>query len=119
MSMLPELPEKRYFNIGEVAKLCLVKPSVLRFWEQEFPMLKASKRVANRRYYQVEDIEVARKIRRLLYEEGFTIVGARQQLMGMKKELKTIGATEGSKELIKKAIRDLDEIDQIISKIKV
>jgi DNA-binding transcriptional MerR regulator len=116
MPTLPELPEKRYFNIGEVAKLCLVKPSVLRFWEQEFPMLKASKRVANRRYYQVEDIEVARKIRRLLYDEGFTIAGARQQLTGMKKELKSPQPLEGCQILLKNAVKDLDDI---LAKIKV
>jgi DNA-binding transcriptional MerR regulator len=121
MSILPELPEKRYFNIGEVAKLCLVKPSVLRFWEQEFPMLKASKRVANRRYYQVEDVEVARKIRALLYEEGFTIVGARQQLASLKKESKKVKPDEWH--IINKTVKILESIkcslDEIILKNKV
>ena len=116
MPTLPDLPEKRYFNIGEVAKFCLVKPSVLRFWEQEFPMLKPSKRVANRRYYQIEDVQVARTIRRLLYDEGFTIAGARQQLIAMKKEFKTNPPVDVLQPVIRKAIKELDDI---IDKIKV
>ena len=77
---LPPVPEKRYFAIGEVARLCGVKPHVLRYWEQEFPQLKPSKRRGNRRYYQREDVYTVRNIRHLLYEEGFTISGARQRL---------------------------------------
>lgn len=77
---LPEIPRKRYFAIGEVAELCAVKPHVLRYWEQEFPQLKPSKRRGNRRYYQHDDVEMVRRIRGLLYEQGFTIGGARQQL---------------------------------------
>jgi DNA-binding transcriptional MerR regulator len=77
---LPPVPEKRYFAIGEVAQLCGVKPHVLRYWEQEFPQLKPSKRRGNRRYYQREDVYTVRNIRHLLYEEGFTISGARQRL---------------------------------------
>ncbi|MGB0955375.1 MAG: MerR family transcriptional regulator [Panacagrimonas sp.] len=80
---LPEIPRKRYFAIGEVSELCAVKPHVLRYWEQEFPQLKPVKRRGNRRYYQQEDVEMVRKIRSLLYEQGFTIVGARQQLKEM------------------------------------
>ncbi len=77
---LPPIPGKRYFTIGEVSDLCDVKPHVLRYWEQEFPELKPVKRRGNRRYYQRQDVLVIRQIRSLLYEQGFTIGGARQQL---------------------------------------
>ena len=79
---LPAIPGKRYFAIGEVAELCGVKPHVLRYWEQEFPQLKPVKRRGNRRYYQRQDVIVIRQIRGLLYEEGFTIGGARNRLQG-------------------------------------
>jgi DNA-binding transcriptional MerR regulator len=77
---LPVIPGKRYFTIGEVSELCNVKPHVLRYWEQEFPQLKPVKRRGNRRYYQRHDVLVIRQIRALLYEQGFTIGGARQRL---------------------------------------
>ncbi len=79
---LPPIPGKRYFTIGEVSELCAVKPHVLRYWEQEFPQLKPVKRRGNRRYYQRRDVLIIRQIRSLLYEEGFTIGGARQRLTG-------------------------------------
>src|SRR6056300_375826 len=79
---LPEIPPKRYFTIGEVGELCAVKPHVLRYWEAEFPQLKPVKRRGNRRYYQRGDVIMIRQIRSLLYEQGFTIGGARQQLEG-------------------------------------
>jgi len=79
---LPAIPGKRYFTIGEVSELCQVKPHVLRYWEQEFPQLKPVKRRGNRRYYQRHDVLMVRQIRNLLYEQGFTIGGARQQLSG-------------------------------------
>ena len=79
---LPPIPSKRYFTIGEVSELCDVKPHVLRYWEQEFPQLKPVKRRGNRRYYQHHDVLMVRRIRGLLYEQGFTIGGARQQLSG-------------------------------------
>ena len=79
---LPAIPGKRYFTIGEVSELCAVKPHVLRYWEQEFEQLKPVKRRGNRRYYQRHDVILIRQIRSLLYEQGFTIGGARQQLMG-------------------------------------
>jgi DNA-binding transcriptional MerR regulator len=79
---LPPIPAKRYFTIGEVSDLCLVKPHVLRYWEQEFPNLKPVKRRGNRRYYQRHDVLVIRQIRGLLYDEGFTIGGARQRIEG-------------------------------------
>jgi len=80
---LPEIPRKRYFAIGEVSELCAVKPHVLRYWEQEFPQLKPVKRRGNRRYYQHDDVQMIRRIRSLLYEQGFTIGGARQRLREM------------------------------------
>jgi DNA-binding transcriptional MerR regulator len=79
---LPPIPAKRYFTIGEVSDLCGVKPHVLRYWEQEFPQLKPVKRRGNRRYYQRQDVIVIRQIRSLLYDEGFTIGGARNKLEG-------------------------------------
>ena len=79
---LPAIPGKRYFTIGEVSELCGVKPHVLRYWEQEFPQLKPVKRRGNRRYYQRQDVLVIRQIRALLYEQGFTIGGARNRLEG-------------------------------------
>ena len=77
---MPEIPPKRYFTIGEVSELCAVKPHVLRYWEQEFPQLKPAKRRGNRRYYQQHDVLLIRQIRSLLYDQGFTIGGARQKL---------------------------------------
>ncbi len=79
---LPPIPGKRYFTIGEVSDLCAVKPHVLRYWEQEFPQLKPVKRRGNRRYYQRQDVLIIRQIRSLLYDDGFTIGGARQRLTG-------------------------------------
>ncbi|MDR0769791.1 MAG: MerR family transcriptional regulator [Burkholderiales bacterium] len=77
---LPPIPAKRYFTIGEVSELCAVKPHVLRYWEQEFSQLKPLKRRGNRRYYQHHEVLLIRRIRGLLYEQGFTISGARHQL---------------------------------------
>lgn len=79
-SHLPVIPAKRYFTIGEVADLCDVKPHVLRYWEQEFTQLKPMKRRGNRRYYQHHEVLMIRRIRELLYEQGFTISGARNRL---------------------------------------
>lgn len=81
-SELPPIPGKRYFTIGEVSELCGVKPHVLRYWEQEFAQLAPVKRRGNRRYYQRQDVLVIRQIRSLLYEQGFTIGGARNKLDG-------------------------------------
>lgn len=88
---LPSIPAKRYFTIGEVSELCGVKPHVLRYWEQEFTQLKPVKRRGNRRYYQHHEVLLIRRIRELLYEQGFTINGARNRLdersgRGAKKE---------------------------------
>lgn len=86
---LPEIPQKRYFAIGEVSELCAVKPHVLRYWEQEFPQLRPVKRRGNRRYYQHDDVQMVRRIRSLLYEQGFTIGGARLRLKEQPKLVST------------------------------
>jgi DNA-binding transcriptional MerR regulator len=80
--VLPPIPAKRYFTIGEVGDLCGVKPHVLRYWEQEFTQLKPVKRRGNRRYYQHHEVLLIRRIRELLYDQGFTISGARNKLGG-------------------------------------
>ncbi|HHH38204.1 MAG TPA: MerR family transcriptional regulator [Sedimenticola sp.] len=107
---LPAIPSKRYFTIGEVSELCGVKPHVLRYWEQEFPQLKPVKRRGNRRYYQRHDVLVIRQIRSLLYEQGFTIGGARQQLSGE-------GAKEDSsqsQQIVRQLRLELEELLQIL-----
>ncbi len=86
MNDLPPIPDKRYFTIGEVSQLCQLKTHVLRYWEQEFTQLKPCKRRGNRRYYQRKDVLIVRKIKSLLYDQGYTINGARAQLSGKKPE---------------------------------
>jgi DNA-binding transcriptional MerR regulator len=92
---LPAIPAKRYFTIGEVSELCLVKAHVLRYWEQEFTQLKPVKRSGNRRYYQHHEVLLIRRIRELLYEQGFTIQGARARLenLGTARRRKAAGKT--------------------------
>ncbi|MEM7610064.1 MAG: MerR family transcriptional regulator [Pseudomonadota bacterium] len=107
---LPAIPGKRYFTIGEVSELCAVKPHVLRYWEQEFPQLKPVKRRGNRRYYQRQDVLVIRQIRSLLYDQGFTIGGARQQLTG--EEAKS--DVSQSQQLIRQMRIELDEVLKIL-----
>ncbi|MEL6869465.1 MAG: MerR family transcriptional regulator [Pseudomonadota bacterium] len=107
---LPPIPGKRYFTIGEVSDLCSVKPHVLRYWEQEFPQLKPVKRRGNRRYYQRQDVLVIRQIRSLLYDQGFTIGGARQQLTG--EEAKS--DVSQSQQLIRQMRIELDEVLKIL-----
>ena len=107
---LPPIPGKRYFTIGEVSDLCAVKPHVLRYWEQEFPQLKPVKRRGNRRYYQRQDVLVIRQIRSLLYDQGFTIGGARQKLTG--EEAKS-DVTQ-SQQLVRQIRIELDEILKIL-----
>src|SRR6476661_10703866 len=89
--VLPQIPAKRYFTIGEVSELCGVKPHVLRYWEQEFTQLKPVKRRGNRRYYQHHEVLLIRRIRELLYEQGFTISGARNKLDNRGSELSGFG----------------------------
>ena len=107
---LPAIPGKRYFTIGEVAELCGVKPHVLRYWEQEFPQLKPVKRRGNRRYYQRQDVIVIRQIRGLLYEQGFTIGGARNKLTG---EVARSDSTQ-SQQIIRQARLELEEILRLL-----
>jgi DNA-binding transcriptional MerR regulator len=110
---LPPIPGKRYFTIGEVSDLCAVKPHVLRYWEQEFPQLKPVKRRGNRRYYQRQDVIVIRQIRSLLYDDGFTIGGARgarQKLTG--EEAKS--DLSQSQQIIKQMRKELDEILKLL-----
>lgn len=107
---LPPIPGKRYFTIGEVSELCAVKPHVLRYWEQEFPQLKPVKRRGNRRYYQRQDVIIIRQIRSLLYDDGFTIGGARQKLTG--NEAKT--DLSQSQQIIKQMRKELDEILKLL-----
>ena len=104
---LPPIPEKLYFTIGEVGKLCDLQPHVLRYWEQEFSQLSPSKRRGNRRYYQRKDVVLVRRIRGLLYEQGFTIEGARRQLAG---EVECHSAVKKRKEKIKTVIESLDQV---------
>ncbi len=93
---LPPIPAKRYFTIGEVSELCGVKPHVLRYWEQEFTQLKPVKRRGNRRYYQHHEVLLIRKIRELLYEQGFTISGARNRLDGAADRAETATMAQAS-----------------------
>lgn len=97
---LPAIPGKRYFTIGEVSELCLVKAHVLRYWEQEFPDLNPMKRRGNRRYYQRKDVIMIRQIRSLLHEQGYTINGARQKLSGEEAEDDSTQANQLSRQLI-------------------
>src|SRR5919109_4480541 len=90
---LPPIPAKRYFTIGEVSDLCAVKPHVLRYWEQEFTQLKPVKRRGNRRYYQHHEVVLIRRIRDLLYEQGFTINGARHRLQHEPRRAAAIAST--------------------------
>ena len=107
---LPPIPGKRYFTIGEVSELCAVKPHVLRYWEQEFPQLKPVKRRGNRRYYQRQDVLIIRQIRSLLYDEGFTIGGARQRLTGEAAK----SDVSQSQQIIKQLRIELEEIMKIL-----
>jgi len=107
---LPPIPGKRYFTIGEVSLLCEVKPHVLRYWEQEFPQLKPVKRRGNRRYYQRQDVIVIRQIRGLLYDQGFTIGGARQRLEG---DDAKVDQTQ-YKLLIKQMISELEDVLRVL-----
>jgi DNA-binding transcriptional MerR regulator len=107
---LPPIPAKRYFTIGEVSDLCAVKPHVLRYWEQEFTQLKPVKRRGNRRYYQHHEVLLIRRIRDLLYEQGFTINGARHRL-------ETDGAGEAS-DSVPAAALSADELRQEIMSIR-
>ena len=107
---LPAIPGKRYFTIGEVSELCRVKPHVLRYWEQEFPQLHPVIRRGNRRYYQRQDVLIIRQIRSLLYQEGFTIGGARQKLTG--EEART--DLSQSQQIIRQLRTELEEVVRVL-----
>ncbi len=107
---LPPIPAKRYFTIGEVSDLCAVKPHVLRYWEQEFPQLKPVKRRGNRRYYQRHDVLMIRQIRSLLHEQGFTILGARQRLEGVK----AMDDVSRSQQLVRQLRTELEDILHVL-----
>lgn len=109
---LPAIPGKRYFTIGEVSELCAVKPHVLRYWEQEFPQLKPVKRRGNRRYYQRHDVILIRQIRGLLYDQGFTIGGARQQLEG--EDVKD--DNQQSQQIVRQLRVELEEVLDILKR---
>ena len=114
---LPSIPVKRYFTIGEVAELCGVKPHVLRYWEQEFTQLRPMKRRGNRRYYQHHEVLMIRRIRDLLYDQGFTISGARnklQELVASERERRKVGGIgngEGPLEGVEAFEIDQEEFD--------
>lgn len=114
---LPDIPEKRYFTIGEVSELCAVKPHVLRYWEQEFPQLRPAKRRGNRRYYKQQDVLVVRDIRELLYQQGFTISGARSQLREKGKAVSMVPAASGSDSL-QKIRAELEDLLQLLEDTK-
>ena len=107
---LPPIPAKRYFTIGEVSELCDVKPHVLRYWETEFPSLEPAKRRGNRRYYQRHDVLMVRQIRSLLYEQGYTIGGARLLLDGP--DAREESAL--SNQIIKQVRMELEEVLQLL-----
>ncbi|MFN2287416.1 MAG: MerR family transcriptional regulator [Chromatocurvus sp.] len=110
-NQLPVIPGKRYFTIGEVSELCAVKPHVLRYWEQEFPQLKPVKRRGNRRYYQRDDVLTIRQIRSLLYDDGYTIGGARQRMS----DEKDAGMRPAEiRAVIKETIEDLEDVLELL-----
>ncbi|MDQ2702632.1 MAG: MerR family transcriptional regulator [Pseudomonadota bacterium] len=110
---LPPIPAKRYFTIGEVSELCDVKPHVLRYWETEFPSLKPVKRRGNRRYYQRHDVLMVRQIRGLLYEQGYTIGGARLRLDGDDARQE---ATMSS-QIVRQVRMELEEVLQLLRRL--
>jgi len=107
---LPAIPAKRYFTIGEVSELCCVKPHVLRYWEQEFTELSPVKRRGNRRYYQRHDVLLIRQIRSLLYEQGYTIGGARSHLISDNAKEDTLK----TKQLIHQMLVELEDILELL-----
>jgi len=120
-SELPLIPSKRYFTIGEVGELCGVKPHVLRYWEQEFTQLRPVKRRGNRRYYQHHEVMLIRRIRELLYEQGFTISGARNRLLS-EGDGGEISSASISEDVNEQAITPADikhELAEIIALLKV
>jgi DNA-binding transcriptional MerR regulator len=121
-TVLPPIPAKRYFTIGEVSDLCAVKPHVLRYWEQEFTQLRPMKRRGNRRYYQHHEVLLVRRIRELLYEQGFTISGARNRLgdaavRPVREPLAALGALPGVQQALTPDA-SLDMIDNDLDAVR-
>ncbi len=115
---LPSIPGKRYFTIGEVSELCNVKPHVLRYWEQEFPQLKPVKRRGNRRYYQRQDVLTIRLIRSLLYDQGYTIGGARQRMeedASLSEESEGTATVATDLATVRGLILELEEVVKVLS----
>jgi DNA-binding transcriptional MerR regulator len=110
---LPPIPPKRYFTIGEVSDLCRVKPYVLRYWEQEFTQLKPMKRRGNRRYYQHHEVLLIRRIRDLLYEQGFTISGARNKLADGSSALRAAAEAEEAMDFADDPPDDTDDASAV------
>jgi len=115
-AQLPPIPAKRYFTIGEVSELCGVKPHVLRYWEQEFTQLKPVKRRGNRRYYQHHEVLLIRRIRELLYDQGFTISGARNRLDELVSEPSAKGRSSSSRPNLATVLRK--EIQGVIEVLR-
>lgn len=111
----PPIPDKLYFTIGEVAQLCVLKPHVLRYWEQEFPQLAPSKRRGNRRYYQRKDVVLVRQIQELLYQKGYTIEGARAQLTG--EESTAMQKVQNSQAILHSAMMQLENIIEELEEV--
>lgn len=111
---LPEIPDKRYFTIGEVSGLCRVKPHVLRYWEQEFPQLRPVKRRGNRRYYKQQDVMIVRDIRNLLYQQGFTINGARAQMREKGKAVAVVPPSSVGADSLTKIRRELEAVIELM-----
>lgn len=112
-SSLPAIPDKLYFTIGEVSKLCQLKPHVLRYWEQEFPQLSPNKRRGNRRYYQRRDVLLIYQIKELLYKQGYTIEGARQKL-NLEQVIPKVVSAKNMNEVIQRTIMDLEETVELL-----
>lgn len=112
--VLPDIPDKIYFTIGEVSELCDLKPHVLRYWEEEFPQLKPNKRAGNRRYYLRDDVLMVRKIKNLLYEQGFTIEGAKTKLAQEKRTKLVEGSI--SNDFMNKLLFELQGLLEILQK---
>nr|WP_315485098.1 MerR family transcriptional regulator [uncultured Undibacterium sp.] len=117
--VLPPIPAKRYFTIGEVSDLCGVKPHVLRYWEQEFAQLKPVKRRGNRRYYQHHEVLLIRRIRELLYEQGFTINGARNKLNNQVAHDEVIETAISSQNLPLNLVKIRSELQALLGLLKL
>lgn len=112
---LPAIPEKLYFTIGEVAQMCAVETHVLRYWEQEFPDISPSKRRGNRRYYKPKDVHLIRKVRTLLYDQGFTIDGARRQLSQPAEKDPTLDQPSKAQGVV---LTVLDQLEEIVKELE-